>query len=79
MRVIGALLVDAFVLLPAMASSIISKSLKQLLFFSSLFGLVSGLLGLYTSFVLDILTSSTIIIINSLIIGIFTILRRRFI
>jgi len=77
MRVIGALLVDAFVLLPAMGASIISKSLKQLFFFSSLFGLVSGLLGLYISFLMDIPTSSAIIIITSLMIGSCAILRRR--
>jgi ABC-type Mn2+/Zn2+ transport system permease subunit len=79
MRVIGALLVDAFVLLPALGASIISKSLRQLFFFSSIFGLVSGLSGLYISFIIDIPTSSAIIIITSLIIGSCTILRRRFI
>lgn len=78
MRVIGALLVDAFVLLPAMGASIISKSLKQLFLFSSLFGLISGILGIYISFIFDIPTSSTIIIITSLIIGVCAILRRRF-
>ncbi len=54
MRMIGALLVDAFVLLPAMAAYIISKSLKQVFFFSSLFGLLSGMVGLYLSFLWDI-------------------------
>lgn len=78
MRVIGALLVDAFVLLPAMGAFIISKTLKQLFLFSSLFGLISGLLGLYLSFLFDIPTSSTIIIITSLIIGVSIFLRRRF-
>ncbi len=79
MRVIGALLVDAFVLLPAMGASIISSILKQLFFFSSLFGLISGLSGLYISFLLDIPTSSTIILITSLIIGVCILLRRRFV
>ncbi|MEM3507602.1 MAG: metal ABC transporter permease, partial [Candidatus Bathyarchaeia archaeon] len=76
LRVIGALLVDAFVLLPAMGAFIISKTLKQLFLFSSLFGLISGLLGLYLSFLFDIPTSSTIIIITSLIIGVSIFLRR---
>ena len=77
MRVIGALLVDAFILLPAMGAILISKSLKQIFFFSSLFGLISGMTGLYLSFLLDIPASSTIIIVASLIIaGCFLIQRR---
>jgi zinc transport system permease protein len=77
MRVIGALLVDAFILLPAMGAILISRSLKQIFFFSSLFGLISGMTGLYLSFLLDIPASSTIIIVASLIIaGCFLIQRR---
>ncbi len=77
MRVIGALLVDAFILLPAMGAILISKSLKQIFFFSSLFGLISGAVGLYFSFLLDIPASSTIIIMASLIIAICFLVQRR--
>jgi zinc transport system permease protein len=69
MRMIGALLIDAFVLLPAMAATLISRSLKQTFFFSSLFGLLSGMAGLIFSFFFDIPTSSTIILVASLIIA----------
>jgi ABC-type Mn2+/Zn2+ transport system permease subunit len=69
MRLIGALLIDAFVLLPAMAATLISRSLKQTFFFSSLFGLLSGTFGLYLSFAFDIPTSSMIILVASLIIA----------
>jgi zinc transport system permease protein len=68
MRMIGALLIDAFILLPAMAATLISRSLKQMFLFSSLFGVVSGLAGLYVSFALDIPTSSCIILVGSAII-----------
>jgi len=77
MRVIGALLVDAFILLPAMGAILISRSLKQIFFFSSLFGLISGIIGLYLSFLLDIPTSSTIIIVASLIIAVCFLIQRR--
>jgi len=77
MRVIGALLVDAFILLPAMGATLISRSLKQIFFFSSLFGLISGMIGLYLSFVFDIPTSSTIIIVASLIIAVCFLIQRR--
>jgi zinc transport system permease protein len=68
MRMIGALLIDAFILLPAMAATLISRSLKQMFLFSSLFGVVSGLSGLYLSFALDIPTSSCIILVGSAVI-----------
>jgi ABC-type Mn2+/Zn2+ transport system permease subunit len=77
MRVIGALLVDAFILLPAMGAILISKSLKQIFFFSSLFGLVSGMVGLYLAFLLDIPASSTIIIVASFIIAVCFLIQRR--
>lgn len=76
MRVIGALLVDAFILLPAMGATLVSRSLKQIFFFSSLFGLISGVIGLYLSFLLDIPTSSTIIIVASLIIAVCFLIQR---
>ena len=77
MRMIGALLVDAFILLPAIAATLISRSLKQVFLFSSLFGLISGLLGLYLSFLLDLPTSSAIILVASAIIGFCILVERR--
>jgi ABC-type Mn2+/Zn2+ transport system permease subunit len=76
MRMIGALLIDAFVLLPAMAATLISRSLKQTFFFSALFGLVSGIAGLILSFFLDIPTSSMIILVASILIAGCFVLRR---
>jgi len=74
---IGALLIDAFVLLPAIAATLISRSLKQLFLFSSLFGVISGMSGLYIAFLLDIPTSSAIILVGSLIIAICILFGRR--
>jgi zinc transport system permease protein len=78
MRMIGALLIDAFVLLPAIAANMIARSLKQMFFLSSAFGLVSGISGLYFSFVFDIPSSSAIILVGSAIIVFCFILSRRF-
>jgi len=79
MRLIGALLVDALVLLPAIAARLIARSLKQLFVLSSLFGLISGLGGLHCSLAVDIPASSSIIIIASIIIMLCVIFKRRFI
>ncbi len=76
MRMIGALLIDAFVLLPAMAATLISRSLKQTFFFSSLVGLFSGMAGLLLSFLFDIPTSSMIILVASLIIALCFLFKR---
>lgn len=79
MRLIGALLVDALVLLPAIAAHMVARSLKQMFLFSSLFGLVSGVGGLFVSLGVDIPASSAIILFASLIIAVCMLFRRRLI
>ena len=78
MRMIGALLVDAFVLLPAMAASMVARSLRQTFILSSCCGLLSGLVGLYVSFVLDVPASSAIILAASCTIAVCILFRKRF-
>ena len=79
MRLIGALLVDALVLLPAIAARMIARSLKQMFLLSSLFGLISGVGGLFLSLAVDIPSSSAIILFASLIIAICILFQRRLI
>lgn len=79
MRLIGALLIDAFVLVPAMASMLIARSLKQMFVFSSLFGAISGVSGLYFAFAFDIPASAAIVLSGSLMIVIGLLLRKRFV
>jgi zinc transport system permease protein len=69
MRLIGALLVDAFVLLPAIAANLVARSLKQMFLLSSFFGLISGMGGLGLSIAVDVPASSMIILAASAIIG----------
>jgi zinc transport system permease protein len=77
MRMIGALLVDAFVLLPAMAANIVSRSLKQTFILSACFGLISGLSGLYASFAFDLPASSCIILVAACITALCFVFGRR--
>jgi zinc transport system permease protein len=79
MRLIGALLVDAFVLLPAIAARLVARSLKQMFVLSSLFGLISGLGGLHFSLAVDVPASSAIIIVASVIIVLCILFKRRFV
>jgi zinc transport system permease protein len=78
MRLIGALLVDAFVLLPAIAANLVARSLKQMFLLSSLFGIVSGMGGLCLSVAVDIPASSMIILVASAIITVCIFVGRRF-
>jgi ABC-type Mn2+/Zn2+ transport system permease subunit len=78
MRLIGALLVDAFVLLPAIAANLVARSLKQMFLLSSLFGVISGVSGLAFSVAVDVPASSMIILAASAIIAVCIILGRRF-
>lgn len=77
MRLIGALLVDALVLLPAIAARMLARSLRQMFLLSSMFGLVSGLGGLFLSLAVDIPASSAIILFASLIIALSMLFRRK--
>lgn len=79
MRLIGALLVDALVLLPAIAAQMVARSLRQMFLLSSLFGLISGVGGLLVSLAIDIPSSSAIILFASLIIAVCILFQRRII
>ena len=79
MRLIGALLVDALVLLPAIAARLVARSLKQMFVLASLFGLVAGLGGLHFSLAVDVPASSAIIIAASVIILFAILFKRRFV
>jgi zinc transport system permease protein len=66
-RWIGILLINALLIIPAASSKNISKDIREYHFFSIVFSLFSGLLGLVISYFLGIATGPTIVIISSVI------------
>ncbi|BED91668.1 MAG: zinc ABC transporter permease [Candidatus Improbicoccus pseudotrichonymphae] len=66
-RLIGILMVNSLLTLPAAASKNISKNLRDYHIFSVVFSLSSGILGLIVSFYLGVSASASIILILSLI------------
>jgi len=76
MRLIGALLLDALLLLPAIAGSLFARSMKGLFVLAALFGVLSSLSGFFLSLAVDIPVSSAVTIVASLILGIGIISRR---
>lgn len=63
MRLIGALLIDALLILPVLISSRICKGTKSLFILSSIFGLFLSLSGFFITLLTDIPLSATISII----------------
>ncbi|SCY92713.1 metal ABC transporter permease [Alkaliphilus peptidifermentans] len=67
MKIVGALLIDALILLSAMAAMRLAKNFKQLILLTSLFGMVTTTGGLLLSMVLDLPTGATITLTGVLI------------
>lgn len=76
MKIVGALLIDAIILLPAIAAMRLAKNFKQLLILSCAFGIITTTGGLLLSMVFDFPTGSTITLIGVVILGISLIFRR---
>jgi len=66
-RVIGALLTGALMIIPVMAATQISKSFKQNVVFSILFSLLAVVIGLFVSYYLNLASGGTIVIVALLI------------
>ncbi len=67
MKIVGALLIDALILLSAMSASRFAKNFLQLIIFTSVFGLITTTGGLLFSMVFDFPTGATITMTGVLI------------
>ena len=64
---VGILLINALLILPAAASRNISKNMRQYTLYSILISLFSGIFGLILSFIFELATGPTIVIISAVI------------
>ena len=69
MRIVGALMVDAIVLLPATAAIPRSRSLKQAIVRTALFGVLQSAIGLVTAVVWDLPISATVTLVGVLLLA----------
>ncbi|MEK3981194.1 metal ABC transporter permease [Psychrobacillus sp. FSL K6-2836] len=76
MRIVGILLVSSLMTLPVAAAMRISKSFKQAILLSVLFGELSVIVGLVSAFYLDLAPGGTIVV-TSIIILLLTILSKK--
>jgi len=66
-KLAGALLVSALIILPASSSLQIAKSFKNTMLLAIVFALVSILIGIIISFIFNIPTGATIVTVNAII------------
>ena len=77
MRLIGALLLDALLLLPAIVASFFAKSTKGVFLIAGVLGFVSSLSGFFVSLALDIPASSAVTVVAAVILGAGVIIKKR--
>jgi len=69
MRLVGALLLDALLLLPAIVGTRLGRSLRQTFLLASLTGFVTSLTGFILALVLDLPVSASVTIVAAVIYG----------
>lgn len=79
MKIIGALLLDALLLLPALIANLHAKSLRSVILCSSLWGGIFAIGGFFIALSCDIPVSSAIAILASLVFVVFFIIKRSFV
>jgi ABC-type Mn2+/Zn2+ transport system permease subunit len=75
-KLVGGLLTAAIVAIPAAASRNISKNLFEYSFFAILFGVLSCVLGIFTSQLFNLPAGVLIILVNATIFSISSVLKR---
>ena len=76
-RVVGALLIDALILLPGLSALSMAKDLRTALVLSSLFGILAAVGGFSISLFFDVPTGPTITLVGVTILGIVTVTKGR--
>jgi zinc transport system permease protein len=66
-KLVGIILIAAFLVIPAAASRLISRSFSSMTFIAIIIGVISTILGLPASFWLDLPSGATIILLQALI------------
>ena len=77
MKIIGALLLDALLLLPALIATFHAKSLRGVIVWSSLWGCLFALGGFFISILIDIPASSAIAALASIVFIVIFVVKRK--
>ncbi|MBR1883824.1 MAG: metal ABC transporter permease [Clostridia bacterium] len=74
MRMMGTMLISSIIIFPALTSMRVFKSFKKVVISSAVVSVVSFILGLYLSYVYNISTGATIVLVNLVLFIIFSII-----
>ena len=74
MRMMGVMLISSIIIFPALTSMRIFKSYKKVVISSGIVSVISFLVGIYLSYIYNISTGATIVLVNLTLFVIFTIL-----
>ena len=77
MKLVGALLIDALLLLPAMAATRVSKTYRQLIWLSSFFGILTAVGGYLASLIFNLPTGASITMVGVLILSLCYLFTRK--
>ncbi|MBI4991406.1 metal ABC transporter permease [Candidatus Gottesmanbacteria bacterium] len=76
MRIVGALLIGALMVIPVVAAMQLRKSFKQTVLFAIMFGLISVISGLFISYYLNLAAGGTIVVLALALFGVTIILNK---
>lgn len=76
-KVVGMLLISAYLVLPAAIARLISKTFFQMTLYSIIIGILSSVAGIFISYFLDLPSGAVIILLQSLIFLIASIIYRK--
>ncbi|MGQ9643313.1 MAG: metal ABC transporter permease [Ignavibacterium sp.] len=77
-KVVGIVLIAAFLVIPPAASRLINKSFSRMTIFSIVFGISTAILGLWISYYLDVPSGATIILLQALLFFLVMILKKAY-
>ncbi len=80
MQILGVTMIAAAIVIPAITARLLTDSFGQMIIYSTALGALTGLVGMYASFYVDVSSGATIVIIQALLFGIVlstTSLRKR--
>ena len=76
MRMMGVMLISSIIIFPALTSMQVFKSFKKVVISSGIISVLSFLIGIYLSYLYNISTGATIVIVNLVIFILFFIINK---
>ena len=67
LNVIGVTLVAATLIAPAMTARMLTESFSKMLIYSTLIGSVTGIIGMYLSYIFNVASGTTIVLFSALL------------